>query len=75
MSANLYKNAHIHFWSGTGNSYKVATWVKQVLENKAIKSKIISIEKGEQVKGFETDERTLPELFFPLMALRHHGIY
>ena len=46
----MYKNVTIYFMSGTGNSYRAATWMGQQAEAKGARSGVIPIEKGKPVE-------------------------
>ncbi len=41
-----YKNAVIYFWSGTGNSYRVSTWMVKIAEENELNTRVFSIEKS-----------------------------
>jgi Pyruvate/2-oxoacid:ferredoxin oxidoreductase delta subunit len=65
ISDNFYKNSVIYFWSGTGNSYRVATWIGKIAEEKDIITEVFSIDESnpkEQIKG---GNETLMGIVFP----------
>jgi len=60
-----YQNATIYFMSGTGNTYRVATWVGEEFKKNKIKFQIIPFEKSEPKKEVIPGEKTLLGLFLP----------
>jgi len=60
-----YKNATIYFMSGTGNTYRVATWVGEEYEKTNIKYQIIPFDKSDPVKEIVPGENSLLGLFLP----------
>ena len=42
-----YQSATICFWSGTGNSYRVANWMGTIAENSGLDTQILSFDKTE----------------------------
>lgn len=54
MNDNPYKDAVIYFWSGTGNSYRVAAWIGKAAEENGLNTKVLSIDTSnptEEIKG------------------------
>ncbi len=54
MRDRSYKNVVIYFWSGTGNSYRVSTWMGNIAEENELDTLVLSIDKGnpeEEIKG------------------------
>ena len=45
-----YKNAVIYYWSGTGNSYRVSTWMGKIIEEKGFNIRILSIDKEKSIE-------------------------
>lgn len=41
-----YKSATICFWSGTGNSYRVANWLGRAAKNRGLETQIISLDEA-----------------------------
>ena len=39
-----YKNVVIYFWSGTGNSYRVSTWMGRIAEENGLNTRVLSKE-------------------------------
>jgi Pyruvate/2-oxoacid:ferredoxin oxidoreductase delta subunit len=60
-----YQNAIIYFMSGTGNTYRVATWVAEEFESQNTKTQIIPFEKASPTKEFIPGDKTLLGLFLP----------
>ena len=60
-----YKNAIIYFMSGTGNTYRVATWVGDEFENHNTKTQIISFDTANPTKEIIPGDKTLLGLFLP----------
>ena len=60
-----YENANIYYLSGTGNTYRVATWVGEELEDKKIKVCISAFEKANPTAEIIPGEKTLLGLFMP----------
>ena len=60
-----YQNAHIYFMSGTGNTYRVATWASEEFKNKNIKTQITPFERANPIKEIILGEKTLLGLFLP----------
>lgn len=55
MSSIRYSNGLIYFWSGTGNSYRVADWIGKTAGEYGVKTKVLSIDKN--IPRDEIDER------------------
>lgn len=60
-----YKNAVIHFWSGTGNSYRVATWMVKIIEEKGFNIRILSIDKEKSIEENKSEYEDLTGIVFP----------
>lgn len=60
-----YKNTAICFWSGTGNSYRVSTWVKEYVEKYGISSHLIPIAGNTTMKGIPLESDSLLGVIFP----------
>ncbi len=60
-----YQNATIYFMSGTGNTYRVATWAGEELEKKNTKVKIIPFEKANPVREIVFGEETILGVLLP----------
>jgi len=60
-----YQYAYIYFMSGTGNTYRVATWAGEEFENQNINAQIIPFEKASPEKEFTPGEKSLMGLFLP----------
>ena len=60
-----YKNANIYYLSGTGNTYRVATWAGETLESQKIKVHIKPFDKANPTKEVNPGEKTLLGLLLP----------
>lgn len=60
-----YQDALIYFMSGTGNTYRVATWVREGFENQNTKTQIIPFERANPIKEIIPGEQSLLGLFLP----------
>jgi len=59
------KNAVIYFWSGTGNSYRVSTWMEKLAEDKVLNTRAISIDKTNPRKEIKSGKDSLIGIVFP----------
>lgn len=66
-----YSSCVIYFLTGTGNSYRAATWIAAIHTNKGINSKLYT--KSYEEADYEENERTSWDWFIQLMALQRHG--
>jgi hypothetical protein len=60
-----YKNTTIYFMSGTGNSYRVATWAGDEAKKQDLDCQIIPFERAEPEKELVTSKDTLLGIFLP----------
>ena len=60
-----YENATIYYLSGTGNTYRVAKWAGEGLEQQKIKTQIAPFEKADPKTEIIHGEKTLLGLFLP----------
>ncbi len=60
-----YKSATICFWSGTGNSYRVSNWMGKIAENSGLETKILSLDKVQSTKLFNTEKGGFIGIVFP----------
>ena len=65
MPDRAYKSATICFWSGTGNSYRVSNWMGKIAENSGLETKILSLDKVQSIKLFNTEEEGFIGIVFP----------
>jgi len=65
MNYFQYKNAIIYFWSGTGNSYRVSTWMGMIAEEKEINTRVFSIDESNPTEEIKGGEDTLLGIVFP----------
>ena len=62
-----YSNINLYVMSGTGNTYRVAQWIKEVSESRSVPAEIIMIEHAEDQE--EPDKNTLTGIMFPAHGL------
>ena len=60
-----YKNAVIYYWSGTGNSYRVSTWMAKIIEEKGFNIRILSIDKEKSIEENKSEYEDLIGIVFP----------
>lgn len=60
-----YRCATICYWSGTGNSYRVATWMSEITEKNGLETEILSFEKARSTKVLFAEEDNFVSLVFP----------
>ncbi len=60
-----YKNAVIYFWSGTGNSYRVSTWMGSIAEKNGLNSRVLSIDKRNPTEEIKGGSDSLMGIVFP----------
>jgi len=62
---SVYQNAFIYFMSGTGNSFRVATWAGEEINNQDTTIQIKPFDKSDPTKEIITGDRSLLGLFLP----------
>ncbi len=65
MSDMQYKNAAIYFWSGTGNSYRVSTWMGKITEENGLNTRVVSIDKSNPTEEIKGGNDSLMGIVFP----------
>jgi len=60
-----YKSATICFWSGTGNSYRVSSWMEKIADNSGIETQLLSLDKAQSTKQFNTQKGGFIGIVFP----------
>jgi ferredoxin len=60
-----YKSATIFFWSGTGNSYRVSTWMEQFAKKSGLKTQILSLDKARSIKNLNHEKEGFFGIVFP----------
>jgi len=65
MRKLLYKNAVIYFWSGTGNSYRVSTWMGKIAEEAELNTRVLSIDQSNLKEDIKNGNDSLLGLVFP----------
>ena len=65
MPDRAYKSATIYFWSGTGNSYRVSSWMGKISENSELETKILSLDKAKSIKILNAEKEGFIGIVFP----------
>lgn len=65
MRDQSYKNATVYFWSGTGNSYRVATWTGEIASDHGLKAGVFPIDKSNSVEQMTVGKDYLFGFVFP----------
>ncbi len=65
MKTTPYKNALIFFWSGTGNSYRVSTWLGKTAEENGLTARILSIDQSNQTENVKGGTNRLIGFVYP----------
>ena len=65
MNDTPYKNVVTYFWSGTGNSYRVATWIGKSAEENGLSTEVLSIDKSNPTKEIKEGNDFLMGIVFP----------
>jgi Pyruvate/2-oxoacid:ferredoxin oxidoreductase delta subunit len=60
-----YENAVIYFWSGTGNSYRLSTWMGKSAEEKGLNPRVLSIDKSNPKEEIKRGNDSLMGIVFP----------
>ncbi len=60
-----YKNLDIHFWSGTGNSYRIADYMRKTAEGNGLTTRIFMIEKSSNTTALKTATDSITGIVFP----------
>ena len=65
MQYRAYDNLNIYYFSGTGNAYCAAKWIRERGETEKIKTCICNIEKQDKINLRQTGEKNLIAFLFP----------
>lgn len=60
-----YRSLAIHFMSGTGNSFRAATWIMDTAKRKGMETKLLQIFKGKDALRYEVEPYSLLGIVFP----------
>lgn len=60
-----YANSVIYFWTGTGNSYRVATWMGGVAEGMGLTTRVLSIDRCNPEEDIRDGNDSLIGIVFP----------
>jgi Pyruvate/2-oxoacid:ferredoxin oxidoreductase delta subunit len=61
----VYRHAVFYFLTGTGNSYRAATWMDEVAQNQGLKTTLAPIQSDQPRFEIEHGKQTLLGLFYP----------
>jgi ferredoxin len=62
---NKYKNCLIYYWSGTGNSYRISTWVEEKTHEHDLPSQLKSIDIYNPAKEIKNNKDNITGIIFP----------
>ena len=65
MDDILYKEAVFYVMSGTGNTYRVSRWIKEIVNRHKVKAKVVMIEDADFNNDFNRSPDFLVGLLFP----------
>jgi Pyruvate/2-oxoacid:ferredoxin oxidoreductase delta subunit len=65
LKFNMYKIAVFYVMSGTGNTYRVSRWIKEIADRYKVKAKIVMIEDADPGNDFNQSPDFLVGLLFP----------
>lgn len=65
MVESKSKTATICYWSGTGNSYRVAQWMGAIAEQRGVETDTLSFAEARAKKGFAAPKQSFVNLVFP----------
>jgi len=65
MSDDVYKDTVIYFWSGTGNSYRVSTWMGKITKENRLNTQVISTDKSNPSNEIKGGKKSLMGIIFP----------
>ncbi|MCE5249960.1 EFR1 family ferrodoxin [bacterium] len=65
MPFHGYRSAAIYFWSGTGNSYRAATWIAEDLANDGAEASVIPLAQADPGEEIGNGPENLAGLAFP----------
>lgn len=60
-----FKTSLLYFLSGTGNTFRVACWIKDYFENNKIETQLKSIDEANFIQDFDDTDRRLLAVLFP----------
>ena len=60
-----YKEAVFYVMSGIGNTYRVSSWIEEIVNRHKVKSKVVMIEDADFSNDFNRSQDFLVGLFFP----------
>lgn len=61
----MYKQAKIYFWSGTGNSYRVAKWFESIAGDRGVEIQLLSLDAANLKHVIPEEEAGFISIVFP----------
>ncbi|MCX7709677.1 MAG: 4Fe-4S dicluster domain-containing protein [Clostridia bacterium] len=65
----MYRKVKMFFYSGTGNTFKIAKWFSELAAEKKMKTEFIPMNSAKSLKLEEKDQDSLLGILFPIHAL------
>jgi ferredoxin len=62
---NAFKNCHIYYWSGTGNSYRISTWVQKKAQEHGLRCQLKSVDACKPDKEIKDSKENIVGIVFP----------
>ena len=62
---NQYRNCIIYYWSGTGNSYRISTWIEEKAQLYGLNCKLTSVDKCYPAKEIKNNKKNVLGIIFP----------
>jgi len=62
---NSFKNCLIYYWSGTGNSYRISTWVEKIAKEYGLCCQLKSVDKCNPAKEIKNEKENILGIIFP----------
>jgi ferredoxin len=60
-----YRNCLIYYWSGTGNSYRISTWIEKNAQLNGLNCQLKSVDKCNPTKEIKSDKENVLGIIFP----------
>lgn len=60
-----YRNTTIYFMSGTGNSYRVSTWMREIAEKTGSNTEVLSVKNRKPAQDIKNGKNNLIGIVFP----------
>lgn len=65
----IFQNMLLYVMSGTGNTYRVARWMKEIAESHAVPTEIIMIDHVKHGEEIKPEKESLSGIMFPAHGL------